>query len=420
MGAMSTIPMPSSNARGGVLIASASPVLREHVLHSLEERCCPVRQVLGGADALFQLENGDWQVLFLDRRLPDLDAEELIQIIKSRFPGIEVVLVDSDGVPNGGKPVRHPERPSFSSAVAQRNSQNSLPEVEPLPEVFGNTEPMLRVSRLVRLVAPRNVTVLIMGETGTGKELLAHAVHRLSPRAQRAFVIVNCAAIPETLLESELFGYVRGAFTGAVQSHQGRIHAAQGGTLFLDEVGEMPLGLQAKLLRFLEQKEIQRLGSVETTRVDVRVVAATNLDLMEKVRTRGFREDLYYRLSAFPVEIPALAARIPDISVLANHFLQKMSAEVRAACPSLSGEALRMLEAHPWRGNVRELQHVMERAAILADGKDVILPEHLYFHVMEAKARAERTQFSSSLDLDLPLTVGRVPGLAKESGGWRA
>jgi len=222
-------------------------------------------------------------------------------------------------------------------------------------------------------------TVLICGATGTGKELVARAVHQLSPRAGRPFVVVNCAAIPEALLESELFGYTRGAFTGAVQGYLGRIQAAQGGTLFLDEVGELPLSLQPKLLRFLELKEVQRLGSAEAVRVDVRVVAATNADLAQQVEQGKFRDDLYYRLSAFPLELPLLSERVADIRPLAEHFLRMTAQAAHHSAPGLSPEAIGQLESRPWKGNVRELQQAMERAAILADGAGSILPEHLQF-----------------------------------------
>ncbi len=269
----------------------------------------PVQEVLGGAEALVKLESGDWQVLFLDRRLPDLDAEELIQIIRRRFPGIEVVMLDSDsGQDFAGSAAE--VHAAFAQVCPRLPENSGRAPVEPLPGMIGEAESMRRVYRLARLVAPRLTTVLILGPSGTGKELLARAIHQLSPRMARPFVVVNCAAIPETLLESELFGYTRGAFTGAVTASLGRIPAAQGGTLFLDEVGELPLGLQAKLLRFFEYKEIQRLGSTEAVRIDVRVVAATNADLARSVAENKFRSDLYYRLSAFPLELPPLTGRV--------------------------------------------------------------------------------------------------------------
>jgi DNA-binding NtrC family response regulator len=375
--------MLSPSAIGGVLVASPSTLLREQVLHRFDDSGRTVYEACGGAEALVKLENGDWQVLFLDRRLPDLDAEELIHIIKRRFPGIEVVLLDSDS--GQSLPITTSDQVGWISDATPRRPRAE--PVECLPGMIGETEPMQRVYRMVRLVAPRNTTVLVVGATGTGKELVAAAVHKLSPRASRPFVVVNCAAIPEALLESELFGHVRGAFTGAVQSHMGRIQAAAGGTLFLDEIGELPLGLQAKLLRFLEQREIQKLGSTETVRVDVRVVAATNAEHIDKVDKGTFREDLYYRLSAFPIELPPLAERVADIVPLAEHFLQRVSGQPKGAEQFLSSAAARILEAHRWPGNVRELQHVIERASILAEGEDAIGPEHLYFPFAQRSPR---------------------------------
>jgi len=390
MSVMTTFPMLAWTA-GGALIASPSSVLREQVLNRLNGRCRPVQQVAGGADALAKLEVGDWQLLFLDRRVPDLDTEELIAIIQRRFPGIQVVLLDSEDAAlasgetrdGAGKAERFEMR-SSTSAAPESSAQGCLwktsdGESDPLPGMIGRSPGMQQVYRIARLVAPRTTTVLIAGPTGSGKELVAQALHGLSPRFAKPLIVVNCAAIPETLLESELFGHARGAFTGAVQAQVGRIPAAHGGTLFLDEVSELPLGMQAKLLRFLEQKEVQRLGAAEPTRVDVRVIAASNVDLAARAARGEFREDLFYRLSAFPLELPPLSERLADIVPLAEHFLACMAAAMSMPCPQLSGQAAGILEGHPWRGNVRELQHVMERASILVENGDTVLPAHLYF-----------------------------------------
>jgi transcriptional regulator with GAF, ATPase, and Fis domain len=226
---------------------------------------------------------------------------------------------------------------------------------------------MRELARMVRLVAPRSTTVLIEGATGTGKELVAKAVHRLSARASKPFVVLNCAAIPESLLEAELFGHTRGAFTGAVQSRTGRVEAANGGTLFLDEIGEMPLALQAKMLRFLESGEIQRVGGNETVRVDVRVVAATHQPLKLRTAERAFRLDLYHRLAVFPVTVPALCERMEDLVPLATFFLDRLGEEMPVK--RLSAGAVERLMTHDWPGNVRELAHVLERATILAEDR---------------------------------------------------
>ncbi|MGI4756729.1 MAG: sigma-54 dependent transcriptional regulator [Janthinobacterium lividum] len=244
-----------------------------------------------------------------------------------------------------------------------------------LPDMIGDAHAMVDLSRLVRLVAPHAVTVLIQGETGTGKELVAKAVHRLSTRAARAFVVLNCAAIPEHLLEAELFGHTRGAFTGAVSSRVGRIEAAHGGTLFLDEIGEMPLALQAKMLRFLESGEIQRVGDNDVSHVDVRIVAATHQPLEANIEDRRFRLDLYHRLAVFPVEVPALRDRREDIPMLVEHFLRKFAEN--APRKSITRDALVVLHEQRWEGNVRELYHVVQRAVIMAGDAPVIAPEHL-------------------------------------------
>jgi DNA-binding NtrC family response regulator len=250
-----------------------------------------------------------------------------------------------------------------------------------LPEMIGATEPMRELTRLIRLVAPRSTTVLIEGETGTGKEVVARALHRLSERAAKPFVVLNCAAIPEALLEAELFGHTRGAFTGAVQSRTGRIEAAHGGTLFLDEIGEMPMALQAKMLRFLECGELQRVGDNETMRVDVRVIAATHQPLeklaMSVGAERTFRLDLYHRLAVFPIEVPALRDRMDDLGLLAEHILEQMGQEMPRKRLSLEAEA--KLYEHSWPGNVRELMHVLERGAILAGDKLEIGEDEIRF-----------------------------------------
>jgi DNA-binding NtrC family response regulator len=239
---------------------------------------------------------------------------------------------------------------------------------------------MLEVSRRIRLVAPRATPVLIEGPTGSGKELVAEALHRLSPRVRKPFVAINCAAIPEALLEAELFGHTRGAFTGAVQGRVGRIESADGGTLFLDEIGEMPLALQAKLLRFVECGELQRVGDNVTVKVNVRIIAATHRPLAQHTQSGSFRSDLYYRLAVFLIRTPSLADHAQDLPLLVEHFLQKMGRDepVKRLAPG----ALAKLAAHNWPGNVRELEHVLERAAILAGDDAVLTAREIDFGLM--------------------------------------
>ena len=374
---MTTAPLFQSNA--GVLIASSDPGFRDRVAANFLNQCA-VELASSGADALAKLEHSECDLLILDRNLPDLNADELRELAARDYPGVHVAILDSaspDPFSNLKKTCAGTGRVLPWTATEKGSSATHLKlPFEPLPRMVGTTLPMQKLSRMVRLVSPRSTAVLITGPTGSGKELVARAIHDLSPRAERPFVVINCAAIPEALLEAELFGYARGAFTGAVQSRVGRIHAAQGGTLFLDEIGELPMGLQAKLLRFLEYGEVQRLGSSDVFKVDVRVVAATNANLENRVSKGEFRQDLYFRLAVFPIELPPLRERVGDILPIAQEFLRRISADQSAL---FSEDAEKMLEKHSWPGNVRELMHVIERALILAEGDERITPEHLYF-----------------------------------------
>jgi DNA-binding NtrC family response regulator len=388
MSAMTSLPIVA-RALGGALVASPSSAFRERVLHNLNGFWRPVQHAQGGAEALRKLEEGGLEILFLDARLPDLESEELIAIIRRRFPGIQLVLLDSAAAlpadfrgkmepQNAAEPTAGATSEESSWETVEAKERREKDAYEPLPGMIGRSEAMQRVYRLAQLVAPRETTVLIAGPTGSGKELVARALHTLSPRASKRFVTVNCAAIPEALFESELFGHSRGAFTGAVQHYVGRICSAHGGTLFLDEVSELPFGIQAKLLRFLEQKEVQRLGTAEVLHVDVRVIAASSADLAGRSGKGEFREDLFYRLAAFPLELPPLTERREDIVPLAQHFLACMAAAISGRGLNLSEDAVCALESHAWKGNVRELKQVLERASILIENGEMVLVEHLF------------------------------------------
>ena len=379
--------MDSSSLKSGVLVVSSNDNLRSHLLTRLDDGQWAIHQAASGAEALELIDSTAVSLVLLDPLLPDLRVEDFREILGSQFPEVEIVPIN----PHTGQPiVATPSPNSLSFRVVREIERNgplsgqvmvptpASPKgedrfVSGLPDFIGITPSVRRLSSLVHMVAQRDTTVLITGESGTGKDIVAKALHNLSPRRMKPFVVINCAAIPEALLEAELFGFVKGAFTGAVQSRIGRIHSAHGGTLFLDEIGDLPLGLQSKLLRFLEQGEVQRLGSTDTFRVDVRVLAATNADIRRMAQERSFREDLYFRLSVFPLELPPLRDRMDDLSSLVQHFVTKF-------CPHnvmVSSEALEILQQHRWPGNVREMRNVIERASILAGHSSEIRPEHI-------------------------------------------
>jgi len=333
-------------------------------------------EAASGAEALEALTlQGNIQVLLLDPALPDLLPSEFQGLLGQVFPALEVLTLDTAACkvassthslstlsPQLTAVLNQEEGRSQLQLTPRLNEHLRAPSGGPrLRGVIGDSAAMQRVFSLTHMVALRDTTVLVTGESGTGKDLIAQAIHQISPRRNAPFVVVNCAAIPEALLEAELFGYAKGAFTGAMQSRVGRIHAAQGGTLFLDEIGDMPLSLQGKILRFVEQGEVQRLGSNENIRVDVRMVAATNADLKSQVQQKLFREDLYYRLAIFPIHLTPLRERGGDVVKLAHFFASRFCPGVK-----LSEPALNLLRTHNWPGNVRELRNVIERASIMA------------------------------------------------------
>jgi formate hydrogenlyase transcriptional activator len=294
---------------------------------------------------------------------------------------------------------------------------NTSPPAGEFQGVVGSSRALRGVLDQIHIVAPTDSTVLIEGETGTGKEVIANAIHMNSRRRNRPFVKLNCAAIPAGLMESELFGHEKGAFTGAVMQKQGRFEAANGGTLFLDEIGDIPLELQAKLLRVLQEQEFERLGSTFTRRVDVRVVAATNQDLATRIAQKQFRIDLYYRLNVFPVALPPLRLRPEDIPMLVAHFARKYSARMSKQISRIAAGALQALKEHQWPGNVRELQNVIERAVILSTG-DVLeipdLPRRLLLHTEPVTmADAERDHMLHALEESHWVVGGRAGAAAR-------
>jgi transcriptional regulator with GAF, ATPase, and Fis domain len=363
-------------SQGRILIASGNPEFRRQMAMQTVGPASQTEEAIGGAHALAKLLQYPCDGVLLDRNLPDLDAEEVADMIRQKYPRIEVKFVDSRA--NETEKCRMPQEANgVSEEFVEEEKIEGDETCRTLPGMIGQSRAIRKTYELARMVAGRDTTVLVTGETGTGKELVGQGIHALSPRAKQSFVAVNCAAIPEALLEAEMFGHVRGAFTGAVQSRLGRIHVAQGGTLFLDEVGELPLSMQAKLLRFLQNGEVQRLGSSDVYRVDVRVICATNVPLLEQVRAKQFRQDLYYRLAVFPIDLPPLRERSGDIAPLAEHFLHGFCEEAGVGMKRLTPAALGVLEQKRWNGNVRELQHVLERAFILSGAANEICALHV-------------------------------------------
>jgi len=378
---MSSSAVPAASAEHvRLLVASPDPDFRKVFTTRFTDSSEFVEEAVSGAHALTKLESNPFDVFVIHRNLQDLDSKEVAESARRRFAGLDVRLIDSragaeqisDELSRQSHKTKEPEAAPKSGFP----SSSSGSETGPLPGMVGKAHAIRQVYRLARLVAPRDTTVLITGETGTGKEVVARAIHELSPRVQNQFVVVNCAAIPETLLEAELFGHARGAFTGAVQARIGRIHMAHGGTLFLDEIGDLPLGMQAKLLRFLQDGEVQRLGSAEVFRVDVRVICATNANLLECVKRKQFRQDLYYRIAVFPIELPPLRERTEDLPSLAERFLAELCRTAGVRPKKISASSLAFLRQAHWAGNVRELQHAVERAFILAGDEPQLHVEH--------------------------------------------
>jgi two-component system, NtrC family, response regulator HydG len=369
-----------------VLVVDDDPAIRDALARTLEKLGFAVLLAEDGQAGLDRLRAGGVHIILADLQMPRLTGQELLRSAKALAPDVEVILITGHGTVEDAveamkegaydfitKPFKRVQlektirRAAEKQALVLQNRalRDRLEAVEAAGEMLGGGPAMRRTLALVGQVAPSEAAVLILGESGTGKELVADAVHRGSRRRERTIVKVNCAALPETLLESELFGYEKGAFTGAEARKEGRFELADGGTLFLDEVAELSPATQAKLLRVLQSGEFERVGGTRTLKVDVRLVTATNADLAGLVREKRFREDLYYRLNVITVQLPPLRERQEDIPLLAHHFLRRAGARNAKAVAGFTEETLDVLQTYAWPGNVRELENVIERAVIL-------------------------------------------------------
>ena len=385
--------------KGSILVVDDEPAMRLLLSSVLKDEGHDVTAAATGEEAVQLIAKRHYHLVVTDLKMPGISGLKLLEQVKRDDPGTAVIILTAFGTVEGAveamrkgavhyllKPLANPDelrlavrRVLEEQRVADEATtlRQATEAVFPFGEIIAGDGKMQAALDLGRSVAPTDATVLITGETGTGKELMARAIHHWSLRAEQAFVAVSCAALAETLLESELFGHEKGAFTGAVAQRRGRFELAHGGTLFLDEVGEMTPALQAKLLRVLQEGTFERVGGTKTVTVDVRVIAATNRDLQRLVAKRTFREDLYYRLNVFPIVLPPLRERPADILPLAEHILRQASRRFGRQITGFTGEAQALLQEYPWPGNIRELQNVIERAAILCREAH-IAPAHLH------------------------------------------
>jgi two-component system response regulator FlrC len=387
-----------AKGKASVLVVDDEPAMRLLVTSVLKDEGHDVTAAASGEEALQLVARRHYHLIITDLKMPGISGLDVLEAVRRDDPETAVILLTAFGTVEGAveamrkgaahyllKPLANPDelRLAVRRVLEERRLADEATTLRQATEAvfsFGEIvagDPKMQAAlELARSVAPTDSTVLVTGETGTGKELVARLIHHWSPRADQAFVAVNCAALAETLLESELFGHEKGAFTGAIAQRRGRFEMAHGGTLFLDEVGEMSPALQAKLLRVLQERTLERVGGTKTVTVDVRVIGATNSDLQQMVATGTFRDDLFYRLSVFPIHLPPLRERPSDIIPLAEHILGQVTRRLGKRIVGFSPDAAATLTQYRWPGNIRELQNVVERAAILCQA-DHIEPAHL-------------------------------------------
>jgi len=389
--------MAKTERKPSVLVVDDEEVVRAGISRVLEKRGRPIYTAADGSEALEIMAENHIDIVLLDIKMPGLDGIEVLRHIRATYPGTVVIMITGHPTIQSAiectklgaldylvKPFRVDELESLVLKAQQevtKDAELKTPfeegeKVGDVPYIVGSSKAMQEIFSKVRRAAPSDSTVLLTGESGTGKELVARAIHALSERAEKEFVPVDCSALVESLLESELFGHVKGSFTGAFQTKHGLFELANHGTFFFDEISNLSLNIQAKLLRVIQEREFMKVGSQKRKKLDIRIIASSNRDLKEAIKDGSFREDLYYRLSVVPIKLPPLRDRTGDVPLLVEHFLKLRSQKRNGRQRSVSKRALEMLSAYLWPGNVRELEHTIERILILEDC-DVIEPEHL-------------------------------------------
>jgi DNA-binding NtrC family response regulator len=406
--------------RAHILVVDDEINIRGALVTMLGKKGHQVRGVATAEEGLAQLETAPAELVITDLRMPGIGGMEFLCRLKDTWPDTEVVVMTAYGSIDTAveamrlgaydyltKPIDRERFPIVVDKALERHAlttenkqlRDRLETRTRFDQMVGESEPMQRVYSLVEMVADSDVTVLLTGESGTGKELISRAIHHKSPRADGPFITLNCGALPDNLFESELFGYEKGAFTGAMATKMGRFELADGGTLLLDEVGELSLKSQVDFLRVLETKEFRRLGGTKLLRVDTRIIAATNRNLEEAVKQGDFREDLYYRLNVVPIRLPPLRDRADDVPLLVDRFLAECSAQHHREPKDVSREAMRLLRLYGWPGNIRQLRNLMERLVVTVKDS-MIQPEHLPEEIQASKedARTMVVTLGTSLD----------------------
>jgi DNA-binding NtrC family response regulator len=394
------------NTKPDIMIVDDERIVRESLYHWFLKGGYTVDMAASGREALQKLDRCPFDLLFVDIRMPEMSGLELLEKIKAEYPHTIVIIITAYGSIESAVQAMQmgasdyllkPFKPDSLALVMEKIDQQlrmaceynylkeQLEKKTRFDNIIGQSEPMQAVFDIIQQVAVQDASVLLTGETGTGKELVAKAIHAKSPRARCPFVAINCGALPESLLETELFGHQRGAFTGAAQSRKGFLEIANGGTLFLDEVGEISMKMQIDLLRVLEEKRISRVGSSHGLPVDFRLITATCKELEKAVADHRFREDFFYRINVIQIQIPPLRDRRDDIPLLVSHFLSKYSHETTRQVDHVSREALKMLQCYPWPGNVRELENAMERAVVLSKGRSLGIEDFAFLNVSRAR-----------------------------------